>query len=284
MHGGKFVVRPVVPQDQNALAGLIHFERLVHRHLDWRMPLDWIGSQPFLAVEQKGILVGALACPPDPPGVAWIRLLAVSADIQSEMLWELLWSEARVILKALAQPRPAALSLQQWFSDLLLNSGFQWTQDVIMLSWDQHQPLPARSDRWNTLRSMTHDDLVNVQMLDELAFEPIWRHSLQDLETAFYQASLATVIEDESGLLGYQISTSGSFGAHLARLAVRRDMQGLGIGKSLLVDLLDQFTRRGVPRVTVNTQSDNIASLALYKKAGFVETGEIYPVFQYSWF
>jgi ribosomal protein S18 acetylase RimI-like enzyme len=33
-------------------------------------------------------------------------------------------------------------------------------------------------------------------------------------------------------------------------------------------------------RLTVNTQSDNAASLALYRKTGFHETGERYPVYQ----
>jgi ribosomal protein S18 acetylase RimI-like enzyme len=32
--------------------------------------------------------------------------------------------------------------------------------------------------------------------------------------------------------------------------------------------------------LTVNTQSDNSASLALYRKIGFRETGERYPVYQ----
>jgi hypothetical protein len=33
-------------------------------------------------------------------------------------------------------------------------------------------------------------------------------------------------------------------------------------------------------RLTVNTQSDNASSLALYKKTGFLETGERYPVYE----
>jgi ribosomal protein S18 acetylase RimI-like enzyme len=35
-----------------------------------------------------------------------------------------------------------------------------------------------------------------------------------------------------------------------------------------------------VERFTVNTQSDNATSLALYKRIGFHETGERYPVYQ----
>jgi len=39
---------------------------------------------------------------------------------------------------------------------------------------------------------------------------------------------------------------------------------------------------KGVTRLTVNTQSDNLASLALYEKMGFTVTGEKFPVYCYQ--
>jgi hypothetical protein len=39
-------VRPAVPQDQHQIANLMFFESHVQRHLDWRAPLEWLGS-PF---------------------------------------------------------------------------------------------------------------------------------------------------------------------------------------------------------------------------------------------
>jgi ribosomal protein S18 acetylase RimI-like enzyme len=50
----------------------------------------------------------------------------------------------------------------------------------------------------------------------------------------------------------------------------------------LLRDLLVQFKRRGALRITVNTQEDNLASIALYERAGFTKTGESFPVYQYT--
>ena len=70
--------------------------------------------------------------------------------------------------------------------------------------------------------------------------------------------------------------------ASLARLAVHPQVQGQGIGYALVYDTLDQFSRRGVLRVTVNTQNNNLASLALYARAGFRKTGEAYRVYQYA--
>jgi ribosomal protein S18 acetylase RimI-like enzyme len=79
---------------------------------------------------------------------------------------------------------------------------------------------------------------------------------------------------------GYQISTGTPIGGHLARLAVKPEFQGKGVGYALVYDLIRQLLRRGARVITVNTQKDNLASLTLYKRIGFVLTGEKYPIYQ----
>ena len=46
--------RPATQDDRRQLDNLIHFEPHVHRHLDWRRPLDWIGHSPFWVAEKDG--------------------------------------------------------------------------------------------------------------------------------------------------------------------------------------------------------------------------------------
>ena len=67
--------------------------------------------------------------------------------------------------------------------------------------------------------------------------------------------------------------------ARLARLAVHPAAQGKGAGRALLSDLFRYITYAGLSRLSVNTQSDNQASLSLYQRMGFVRTGEEYPVY-----
>jgi len=129
---------------------------------------------------------------------------------------------------------------------------------------------------------MQAGDLPVVADLDAAAFTPLWQNPLDALERALPQATSATVAEDDRGLVGYQISTANPFGAHLARLAVRPDAQRRGLGSLLVTDLVHRLKNKGVARLTVNTQSDNLASLALYKRMGFVLTGEKFPVYCYS--
>jgi ribosomal-protein-alanine N-acetyltransferase len=273
--------REATTKDLQKLANLIHFEAHIHRHLDYRPPLDWVGEQPFLVMEQNGSITATLACPPDPPQVAWIRLFAAASRVQIWQAWETLLAEATANLLAAHLPCwLAAIPMHKWFEDLLTKSSFEYTHSITMLNWEsQHLPeLPAYNGY--NLRPMNLDDLPEVQQVDGASFSPIWQNSLTCLELAFRQAAIATVVEKDDQLIGYQISSSTPIGGHLARLAVSPEQRGLGIGRLLLHDLLTQFLRRGAQTITVNTQKDNIASLALYRRMGFAFTGEEYPVYK----
>jgi [ribosomal protein S18]-alanine N-acetyltransferase len=275
-------IRSLVGHDRQQLASLIHFETHVHRHLDWRSPLEWFGFSPCLVAEQDGKLVATLVSPADPPEIAWIRLFAVSSEIDAKDAWNLLWPAARTQLSQTPEVVVAAIPLQKWFNTLLATSGFQHATDVYMLLWERGIPIPECGEMPWLLRSMNQDDLTEVENLDKAAFGPLWRNSLDSLKLAYQQSAVATVVEENDKLVGYQISTASPMGGHLARLAVYPERQGRGIGYNLVVDTLSQFNRRGAQRVTVNTQQDNLASLHLYTKAGFRKTREQYPVYLYQ--
>jgi ribosomal protein S18 acetylase RimI-like enzyme len=277
----KITVRPFINSDKMGLADLIHYHSHVHRHLDWRHPLEWAGKPPFLVGEVDGRLGGVLSVPEHPPEVAWIRFFA-SADWTSfQEIWDTLWNNALHELRAKGGIRLiASLSLDEWFSKLLKKSGFEIINHVVTLIWDSTTIVPnGKIDI--KIRNMTYDDLARVAELDSISFPNLWCNTLDDLQLAFRQAAIATVAESERNLVGYQICTSTQIGGHLARLAVHPQMQGQGIGGFIIHDLMQQFKTRGAQAITVNTQSDNYSSLALYKKLGFGLTGENYPVFGY---
>src|SRR6185436_6172827 len=102
------------------------------------------------------------------------------------------------------------------------------------------------------------------------------------LHRAFAQTLIATVAENDAGIIGYQLSTGGGHRAHLARLAVNSSMQGRGIGRAVLGDLFTKLEEHGIFKLSVNTQSDNVVSLNMYQRTGFVPTSEQYPVYIYD--
>lgn len=272
-------IRPAVFADQRRLLDLLNSSALAHRHLDWRKPLDWIGAPPFLVLEDAGRILAALACPPDPDRIAWVRLFLVADRLSPREVWQPLWEAARTDLAARGDFVAAAIALQPWFADLLEVSRFEFRQHIVMLERESHAEVGYSLPPGVSLRLMMPYDLPGVAEVDAAAFELLWQNSLPALERAYPQAVLATVAEQEGRLVGYQISTSNSLGAHLARLAIRPEMQGQGLGFALVADLIQHLARRRIYRLTVNTQSDNAASLRLYQQIGFRLTDERYPVY-----
>ncbi len=278
-HGHQISIRLAQETDRQQLATLIRFGNYVHQHLDWRFPLDWMGHQPYLVAERDHHLAAALACPPDLPDVAWIRLFAASPDIPVRYAWGLLWSAARDELAGTGVC-VAAMPRQSWFRKLLEGGAFVHSCDVVLLKWVSNGPPPVQRHLTCSIRPMELDDLPAVWAVDAESFSPIWQNSAALLKIAVERAAIATVAEDESGIIGYQISTASAARGHLSRLAVHPRVQGRGVGYTLVQDLLAQFRRWGTLKVTVNTQLDNQASLVLYEKAGFRRTDKIYPVYQ----
>jgi ribosomal protein S18 acetylase RimI-like enzyme len=261
---------------------LIFFESRVHRHLDWRAPLDWLGSKHYWVLEDERRITAALACPQDPPGIAWLRLFVHASHLSGPEAWSPLWEAVCAEIQSQGGATIGVISLHGWLQNILLENNFQLTQNIVMLEWFNQSvelsPMPAGV----TIRRMTADDLGQTVEIDASAFAPLWRNSYPALQKALPQALFATVAEKDGQIIGYQLSTPNPLGAHIARLVVRKEAQGQGIGRSLLTDLFIQMRKRGLERLTVNTQDDNVISLALYQKTGFMRTGEQFPVFVYE--
>ena len=281
MIGLNLQARPAGLQDRQAISSLVFYENHAHRHLDWRHPLDWLGSPYFWLMEEDGRALAALACPPDPPGIAWVRLFAFGGQVSAVEAWSSLWELARGEIARRGGAQVGVIAMQGWMRELLARTEFDRLQSVVMLEWKGRPVLGPSLPTGVSLRPLAESDLPAAEQVDAEAFDPLWHISLDNLRRAFSQAIVATVIESQGRLLGYQLSTGKPLGAHLARLAVRKEAQGFGLGAALVADLLGQMRRRGAGLITVNTQNDNHASLAVYRKMGFLRTGEEYPVFRY---
>ena len=270
-------IRSTDNRDRPLVAKLLAKAPHRHLHLDWFAAYELLEDRPSLMALEEDRAVALLACPPDPLGIAWIRYFAVSEGTPLIPMWEALWEEILMIAPVEQISTIAALITQSWFTSILLASGFIEHTEVIFLERSGELPLvdlPVHA----TLRTMTSDDLEMVSCVDRDSFQPLWQHSLRALTAAFQLSSFATVIEVENRIVAYQISTSSALGAHLARLAVQPNMQGQGLAKALVTHALRNFSRRGIDRMSVNTQADNPRSQILYEKLGFSSTGQRFPV------
>ena len=274
-----WTIRQTRSSDQALISSLLTNASHKHFHFDWLNVLDLLNEEPFLIALNKEGPAACLACQPDLPQVAWIRLFAVLNDIPKYPVWDRLWKAAAESAVRLGASQAVALATQDWFLPFLKESGFQETNEVIFFKWDGN-PLPNIPESRVELRKMTLEDLPAVALVDQSAFDPVWALSLRSLRTAYRLSSLATVLSQGDQIIAYQMSTSSALGAHIARLAVHPDFQGMGCGRALIANALHAFSQRGLEQVTVNTQADNLRSQQLYRSLDFQPTGQRFSLLE----
>lgn len=268
-------------KDTSVIANFLANADCIHRHLDWQGVLEWIPEKPFLVLQNNERVLGLLTCPPDLENIAWIRCFASNNVANLPLVWEALFKEV-CNTPPLAGSSLYSVGLNDWFADTLRASQFENFQDIVVLMWNQRMPQQKSLDSSLIIRPMEISDLQKVADLDQNSFETIWVNPLDKLNLAFLQAEHASVADYNGRIVGYELSTANHFSAHLARIAIHPDFQQKHIGSQLIIEMFRYFSRKGILQISVNTQSSNNASLALYKSLGFELTGERFPVFRYN--
>lgn len=278
-------VRTALLSDQRQIESFLKQAAAIHRHLDWRSPLDWLGHKRFILLEEFSEIKALLICTAEPHEVFWVRVFAClnysAIEQYFSMLFEHLVSE---LSGDLSTPEIASIAYYDWMKDLLGNNNWRIHQTVIQMRWSELD-YKKKSRQWPKellIRPMTKADMKIVNAIDHECFNYIWQQSRDVVQRAFEQSSYSTVSVLNKEIVGFQISTSHKSIAHLARLAVYPKMQRQYIGQALVHDMLKHFRRPWIREITVNTQQDNIISQNLYKKMGFGATGETYPVYLYK--
>lgn len=162
---------------------------------------------------------------------------------------------------------------------------------------DEFNDLEAKADV--LLRAATPSDFEEIARLDAVAFDPHWHFGIAQINNlashhrlyvAVAKPSLMTTAAKNVGeqrIVGYtalshsQQDLSGwrvSRTMHLARIATHPVMQGKGIGRYLLLDVLKHAHKQRTDAILLNTQAHNVRSQALYKRYGFRRMGSRFKV------
>ena len=276
-----FSIRPAIKEDAPGIAALLNYKHRVHRHLDWKTPLELLGTEPFWLITHQNIPVAALACQQDPPGIAWVRFFACIPRVKMDQAWQILFQKTLETFEGNPPHQIVSVSVADWFEKLLIKNHFEVCQHIVVLAWQQPGLRTREINKNLLIRTMQSEDLEEVSYVDQSSFQPLWQNSLDNLHKAFNAGAYSSVAVLDGKIVGYQISSASLYNTHLARLAVNPEYQRNGIGQALVMDLIQWSMKNGIFLVTVNTQQDNKASLSLYHKMGFQETGDVFPVFTY---
>jgi len=290
-------VRVAVEADAPAISRLLRMAEGSHIHVDWRLPVDWLGTPHFVVIpvpkQETGRLLSRLFAPQerlaaclvataDPPPAAWVRVAAVDQMPDTpEMLGRML-AVVEASLRETAVTQLGWLVGQDWPNRWLPELGFERSNAIETYVKEDFDLPPFHAPSELTLRTAHAPDFVALAEMEESAFEPLWRFSRETLALAYRDALCFDVAEWNGRLVGYQLSSSGPYSAHLVRLTIAKDAQGQGVGSALLAQAIQTYHRLGLRRVTLNTQIDNITSQHLYQKFGFYATGEQAPIWSKS--
>ncbi|MFD1677828.1 GNAT family N-acetyltransferase [Alicyclobacillus fodiniaquatilis] len=87
-----------------------------------------------------------------------------------------------------------------------------------------------------------------------------------------FSPNLYILCNDKAGqAVGLLCATQSGTQARIASIAVRRDAQGLGIGKALLSEIINRLHGVGVRDIRLSVDSQKTAAKSLYSKFGFQE-------------
>ena len=264
--------------------------RFTHLHVDWHYPVDWLGSPGFVVQEATAQTDGAssltrrlfgantqlracLAVTADPLPAAWVRIAALQDERDALPLLQTLLAQAELNLRQQAVSEIAWMPLDEWPQAWFEGLGFEiFNRIETFVKEDMSLPLERKTPGL-VIRPLQLNDLPHLAAIETAAFDPIWRHSEVALRLASRQSVNFDVAELEGRIVGFQFSTRGQASAHLARITIAPDFQGRGIGGALLAHALKDFWRRGLRKVSLNTQADNMPSRQLYRRFGFKIAG-----------
>lgn len=130
----------------------------------------------------------------------------------------------------------------------------------------------------SVIRPMRAEDIERVLIIAaSVKNAPHWPRSayLSALDPRANPLRVALVATDFSGKrpVGFVIASLVPPGAELETISVATECQRQGTGGALLRNLVDALRRYGVQELWLEVRPSNLAAIALYHRAGFVENG-----------
>lgn len=122
------------------------------------------------------------------------------------------------------------------------------------------------------IRRMTVADIEQVHAIEEATFAMPWSRQsfLEEMERNACARYLVAV-ETEGTIVAYGGAWVIFDEGHITNVAVEKARRGEGIGRKLMVALMQYAANLGVRYLTLEVRRSNTVAQALYKSLGFVE-------------
>ncbi|HIC89531.1 MAG TPA: GNAT family N-acetyltransferase, partial [Anaerolineae bacterium] len=280
-------VQRATPSDLGRILGLLENAR--RRYVNFgREDLPYLlqASHAACLLADTGPLVWGFACATsrlDPQSEtlrikarwAYLRALALINGWRLENGVPLLLEPLLSTLRGMQVDQVACLAWEPWLERALTTGPvpFRVHDHIISLERDC-QRLPPHPTGPTTIRSARLSDVSTLLEIDNVAFDPLWAMTRQDLAGLLISGVRSMIAELGGTPVGYALSSVEGVNGQVIRLAVRPEAQRQGIGHQLLIDALHFCAQAGARWVSLNTQTSNHGSLRLYESVGFYPRGD----------
>jgi ribosomal-protein-alanine N-acetyltransferase len=120
-----------------------------------------------------------------------------------------------------------------------------------------------------SLRPMQMDDLDAIMQIEPTIYSHPWtRGNFSDSLNSGYSA---WVLESEGKIIGYALMMMVMDEVHLLNLSVAKPQQKQGLGRYLLMHMLQIAKNHKAANMFLEVRPSNISAIALYEKLGFCE-------------
>lgn len=120
-----------------------------------------------------------------------------------------------------------------------------------------------------SVREVRYEDIPAIYEIERLCFKDPYELPLLQMYYAISR-SLFLVAEREGRVVGYAIGLAKKWGeGHVISIAVHPEWRRRGVGRRLMLQLLERMRRMGVRWVRLEVRVSNEAAINLYRKLGF---------------
>lgn len=120
-------------------------------------------------------------------------------------------------------------------------------------------------------RAMTPFDVPGVGAVERASYPFPWSEGIfRDCLRVGY---LCRVAENAGEIVGYGIVAMGAGEAHILNICVAEQVRGRGIGRRMMLLLLERSAQAGMQDVFLEVRPSNPRAIALYQSLGFIEVG-----------
>ena len=121
------------------------------------------------------------------------------------------------------------------------------------------------------MRDMVPEDIDAVFAIEQAVQAYPWTRG--NFADALRNGYLCRVDETHGEIRGYAVLMPVMDEAELLNIGVAADQQRKGLGRAMLLEMLDIAREKNICRVFLEVRASNAAALALYRSAGFAEIG-----------